>query len=65
MSDPKSFLTALIFALIMVICIIIDLKGISKSRQVKSIGALIFGICATLICTVALVFDIIQMVKAY
>lgn len=65
MSDPKSFLTALIFALIMVICIIINLKDISKSRQVKSVRALIFGICATLICAVALVFDIIQMIKAY
>lgn len=65
MSDPKSFIKALIFSLIMVICIIINLKGISKARQVESVGGLIFGICATIVGAVALVFNIIQMVNSY
>ena len=65
MSDPKSFTKSLLFAIIMLVCIVVNIISMVKSIRVRSTGAFVFSVMALAVCVFAFVLDIIQMVNSY
>lgn len=65
MSDPKNFFIGLFFTVLMIICIIINCRTISRGVHTGDTGIIIWGAFGIFICIVALVFNIIQMINSY
>lgn len=65
MTNSKDFTTALLFSIIMIVCIIVNCRSIFLAKSHGTKGAMVFSICALAICSIALVFDIVAMINSY